>query len=181
MKGRVLVVDDDRGMCDMAEAAWRRAGFHTTARQSASEALAALAAEDFDAVATDLNMKGMNGLELCQRIVANRRETPVLVITAFGSLESAVAAIRAGAYDFITKPFEITALILAVERAVQHRALQGEVTRLRRVVAESQRFNELVGTSPALQKVYELMDRVAETDASVLITGESGTGKELVA
>src|SRR4051794_25744415 len=104
MRGRVLIVDDDRGMCDLAEAALKRAGFHTAARLSAAEALEALSAEDYDAVVTDLNMKGMNGLELCERIVANRRDTPVLVITAFGSLETAVAAIRAGAYDFITKP-----------------------------------------------------------------------------
>ena len=181
MKGRVLVVDDDRSMCDLVEAALRKSNFETLSRPNALDALDALASDDVDAVVTDLNMKGMNGLELCERIVANRRDTPVIVITAFGSLESAVAAIRVGAYDFITKPLEVTALTLAVERAVRHRALEGEVRRLRRVVAESQPFQEIIGSSTAMQKVYDLIERVADTDASVLIAGESGTGKELVA
>src|SRR6185369_11622516 len=90
-----------------------------------AEALEMVRATDFDTVLTDLNMRGMNGLELCERIVAARPDVPVIVITAFGSLETAVAAIRVGAYDFITKPLEITGLTLAVERAARHRALEG--------------------------------------------------------
>ena len=118
----------------MLDESLARRGFEATWRTSAGEALELLEAEDFDVVVTDLNMRGMNGLELCERIVANRPDVPVIVITAFGSLETAVAAIRAGAYDFITKPVEIDALALALERAVQHRALREEVKRLREVV-----------------------------------------------
>src|SRR5207248_6549136 len=135
-----------------------------TARQSADAALAVLASEDFDAVATDLNMKAMHGLELCQRIVANRKNTPVLVITAFGSLDTAVAAIRAGAYDFITKPFELTALTLSVQRAIQHRSLREEVKRLRQAVAEAARFEELIGDSPPMKELFERMERVARAE-----------------
>ena len=97
MRGRVLIVDDDKGMCDVLEAGLKHRDFATVARLSAEDALAILGAEDFDAVVTDLNMKSMNGLELCQRITANRPNVPVVVITAFASLDAAVATIRAGA------------------------------------------------------------------------------------
>jgi two-component system response regulator HydG len=168
-------------MCEMLEARLPKLGFDVTWRTTAAEALDLLAAADFDAIVTDLNMREMSGIELCERIVANRPDVPVMVITAFGSLETAVAAIRAGAYDFITKPFEIKVLALALERAVQHRSLREEVRRLRRTVAEARQFGELLGSSPTMQKVYALLDRLADSDASVLVTGESGTGKELVA
>jgi DNA-binding NtrC family response regulator len=178
---RVLIVDDDASMCEMLEAGLRKLGFEVTWRTSADEALDVLGKGDFDAVVTDLNMRGLNGIELCERIVANRPDVPVIVITAFGSLETAVAAIRAGAYDFITKPLEVDTLALALGRAIQHRALREEVKRLRRVLDESRGFGELIGTSPAIQKVHELLDRIGDSTASVLITGESGTGKEVVA
>jgi two-component system response regulator HydG len=102
-------------------------------------------------------------------------------MTAFGSLETAVGAIRVGAYDFITKPVELEPLRLALERAVRHRALTREVGRLRQTVREARHFEELVGTSPAMGQVYDLIERVADVDATVLITGESGTGKEMAA
>src|SRR5215470_12252067 len=105
MRGRVFIVDDDQDMCRMLESALGRKGFEVATRQSAAEAFEQIEAEDFDVVVTDLNMKGMTGLELCERVAQNRPDVPVVVITAFGSLETAVAAIRAGAYDFITKPF----------------------------------------------------------------------------
>jgi two-component system response regulator AtoC len=126
-------------------------------------------------------MKGMTGLELCQHVVADRPDIPVLVLTAFGSFETAVGAIRAGAYDFVTKPVEIEALAIAVRRAAEHRSLRGEVRRLREVVANTRGRGDLIGASPAMQRVFELIDQVSATDATVLLTGESGTGKEVVA
>src|SRR5581483_9217391 len=145
--GRVLIVDDDKSMGDMVVASLRKNGFDPTAATAAEEALAALAETDFDVVVTDLNMRGMNGLELCERIASNRPDIPVLVITAFGSLDTAIAAIRAGAYDFITKPFEIDVLVLALERAVKHRALREEVKRLKRAVSDASRYEEIIGSS----------------------------------
>jgi two-component system response regulator HydG len=178
---RVLVVDDVQSMCEMLAERLPPLGFGVTWRTSGGEALAALDAERFDAVVTDINMREMDGLELCGRIVAAHPEVPVIVITAFGNLEAAIAAMRAGAYDFLTKPFDIKVLALSLERAVQHRRLRAEVKRLRERVGEAQRIADLVGTSSAMQEVYSLVTRVADTDSSVLVTGETGTGKELVA
>ena len=137
--------------------------------------------QPFDVVLTDLNMQGLSGTELCERVVANVPDLPVVVVTAFGSMETAVAAIRAGAYDFITKPVEMDALVHTLTRAVQHHHLKGEVVRLQKVVTDSQSLGGLLGSSPPLLKVYELITRVADSDATVIIHGESGTGKELVA
>jgi two-component system response regulator AtoC len=178
---RVLVVDDEPEMCDLLVSGLGRRGFDVTARPAADEAFALLGEEDFDVVITDLQMKGMNGLELCERVTLNRPDVPVVVMTAFGSLETAIAAIRVGAYDFVTKPLELEPLCLALERAVRHRALQREVVRLRQAVREARHFEELIGTSAAMGRVYDLIERVGPVDATVLITGESGTGKEMVA
>ena len=181
MKGHVLVVDDDRSMCELLDADLSARGFEVTWRTESADALAVIATADVDAIVTDLNMSGMSGLELCERIVTNRPDVPVVVITAFGSLETAIGAIRVGAYDFITKPFELDALAVALERAVQHHALRGEVSRLRRVVEDARGFGDLLGASPSMQVLYDLLERVVDSDSSVLISGESGTGKELVA
>ena len=179
--GRVLVVDDERDMCELLELGLKKRGFRVTWRTGGEDAFTLVGTEDFDAVITDLNMKGLGGIDLCTRIVANRPDLPVIVLTAFGSLETAIAAIRAGAYDFVTKPVELDSLAMALRRAIDHRNLRAEVRRLRQVVAETRRFDEIIGASAAMQKVFALIDQVAETDATVLITGESGTGKELVA
>ncbi|WAM27452.1 sigma-54-dependent transcriptional regulator [Myxococcus sp. NMCA1] len=181
MLGRVLVVEDEREMRAMLEKGLTRRGFTPVALPSADEALVRLAAEDFDVVLTDLRMPGMDGLALCERIALNRPDIPVVVVTAFGSLETAVAAIRAGAYDFVTKPIDVDALVLVLERAVQHRALREEVRRLRQELGRREDSGTVVGESPAMKQAYALIDRVADLDSTVLITGESGTGKEVAA
>ncbi|MBM4321074.1 MAG: response regulator, partial [Deltaproteobacteria bacterium] len=132
---RVLIVDDDRSCCQLIGDELDGLGFTTEWRTSAAEALELLQQREYDVVVTDLRMRGMNGLELCERIVSTRPDLPVIAITAFGSLDTAIAAIRAGAYDFVTKPFETEALVVALNRAAEHRALREEVKRLRSVVA----------------------------------------------
>jgi len=177
----VLVVDDDASMCETLDVGLAPRGFAVRWTTSPAEALDLLGNDGFEVVVTDLNMRGMNGIELCAQIAANRPDVPVIVITAFGSLDTAVAAIRAGAYDFITKPLEIDALAIALERAVGHRRLREEVKRLREAHDATSRFEDLFGASPAMRGVHEMLQRIADSDASVLITGESGTGKEVVA
>jgi two-component system response regulator HydG len=176
----VLIVEDDAAMRELLEEQLKRRGFDVTGTAGAAEALQRFAERDFDVVLTDLNMKGMSGIELCTRLLESRPEVPVLVLTAFGSLDSAMQAIRAGAWDFITKPVEMEALAVALNRALEHRALRREVRRLRDA-AKGEEARELTGSSDAIHRVRELIARVADSDASVLINGESGTGKEVAA
>jgi two-component system, NtrC family, response regulator AtoC len=180
LTGRVLIVDDDPTMCTMLEMHLRKRSFDVATHCTADAAFAALRSDDFDVVVTDLNMRGMNGLELCERAVADRPDVPVVVITAFGSLDTSIAAMRAGAYDFVPKPFEIDALVVSLDRAIQHRALRAEVKRLRQAVAGRHGAEDLLGDSPAIARVYDVVERIKDSDAAVLITGESGTGKELL-
>ncbi len=181
MNPSVLVIEDDAAMVELLRAGLGRRGFSVEAAASAEEGLGALDRADVDVVVTDLNLGGMGGLAVCERVAANRPDVPVVVVTAFGSLETAVGAIRAGAYDFITKPFDMEVLAIALRRAVQHRALRAEVRRLRERVDAAAGLDELVGESQTMRELYDLVARAAETDTSVLVTGESGTGKELVA
>jgi two-component system, NtrC family, response regulator AtoC len=183
MSSSILIVDDEPEMATVVEQALTRRGYKAKQVNSADAAWELLETEDFDVVVTDINMKGMTGVELTDRIAKNRKDTPVIVMTAFGSLETAIATMRAGAFDFITKPFEIDQLTVAVERALQNKALREEVKRLKFEVevARAKPSAEFVGDSAAMKKVHEVIARVAETDATVLVTGESGSGKELVA
>ncbi len=179
--GKVLVVEDESAMRELLAEQLTKRGFEVKVSEGAEQALRLVGDQDFSAVLTDLNLKGMNGIELCRRAVQNRPDIPVLVITAFGSLESAIQAIRAGAWDFITKPVEMESLAIAVERAVKHHALREEVKRLRHQADAIAPAYELLGDSEAVRKVQQLIGRVSDSDASVLITGETGTGKEVVA
>jgi DNA-binding NtrC family response regulator len=181
MSTRILLVDDDVSLCETFEIGLRKRGYDVTTRASAEDAHDLVMAEDFEVVVTDLNMRHASGIELCERIVGNRPDVPVIVLTAFGSLDTAVSAIRAGAYDFISKPVELEVLAIAVDRAARHRQLGEEVKRLRREIAGSPHFDELTGESPPMKAVFELIERVSESDVTVLVTGESGTGKEVVA
>ncbi len=181
MNPRVLIVDDDRDMCALLTSSLARRDFQAVTRASASEALSLMESDDFDAVVTDLNMQGMNGAELCKRIAQSRPDVPVIVITAFGSLDTATAAIRAGAYDFVTKPFETEQITFALDRAVRLRRLTLELKRLRTAAASDTQSGPLLGQSPPMIALRDMLHRAAATDAAVLLVGQTGTGKELAA
>jgi two-component system response regulator HydG len=181
MNKSILIADDDAALCRLVTDGLGREGFDVRSASSPEEALAAMTNGDFDAALVDINMPQMNGLELSRRLLDQRPDLPVVVITAFGSLETAIAAIRAGAYDFVTKPFEIEQLVVAAERACQTRQLREEVRRLREVVSASPPFTDILGESAEIRRLCHSIDAVAQTDSTVLVTGESGTGKELVA
>jgi DNA-binding NtrC family response regulator len=179
-KTNVLVVDDDPGMVAMLSSRLTSRGYAVAAAHSGEEAIAIVQRDDIEVVVSDVNMKGMTGVELCPRLREHRPQLPVILITAFGSMELAIQAIRAGAYDFVPKPFELDHLVLAIERAVTLARLTDEVVRLRRAVAPIG-FGALIGGSPRMAELFTLLAKVAASTAPVLISGESGTGKELVA
>jgi len=178
---KLLVIDDDVAVCEAVSDTLTQRGFEVTRVHSGADAMAALEHRELDAIISDLNMPGMSGLELCRRVHTNWPNLPVVLMTAFGSMENAVGAIRAGAYDFISKPLQVPELLLTLERALEHRKLKDENQQLRDVVARQRRSSDIIGESPAMQEVYATLASVASTDATVLVTGESGTGKELIA
>lgn len=181
MKGHILVIDDERSMVDLLETDLALRGYKVSGYTSSTAALDALSATDAQVVLTDMHMPGANGLQVCERVVANRPDIPVVVMTAFGSMETAIEAIRAGAWDFVTKPVEMELLAVVMDRAVRHHNLQEEVRRLTDKPQPTDRFEDLIGACPPMQKLFEQIRKIAPTSANVLITGESGTGKELVA
>ena len=181
MKRHILVIDDEPSMVDLLKIDLTLRGYKVSGFTSSTAALDAVSATDAQVVLTDMHMPGVNGLHVCERVVANRPDIPVVVMTAFGSMETAIEAIRAGAWDFVTKPVEMELLAVVMERAVRHHNLQEEVRRLTDKPQPTDRFEELIGASRPMQKLFDQIRRIAPTSANVLITGESGTGKELVA
>jgi DNA-binding NtrC family response regulator len=177
---KILIADDDRDMCELAEAGLSQRGYAVSWRLSPDEALAHLDHEDYSILLVDIHMEGMSGLDLCRAALAKRPDLVVVVMTGFGTLEHAIGAMRAGAYDFVTKPVSMDGLALTIDRALRHRAMTEELQRLRRRIDEHELPN-VIGESEAMQRMADIVSRVAETDANVLVTGESGTGKELVA
>ena len=178
---RVLVVDDDEQMCALLVDGMRARAFDVVSSTRPVDAIAMVAETPFDVVVADLTMPGMDGLQLCEELVHLRPGLPVLVLTAFGSLDAAVGAIRAGAYDFIAKPVDLGVLELAIRRALDHASLRAEVRRLRAATSPARAYGPLLGDSAPMRRLYDLVDRCAGSDATVLVYGESGTGKELVA
>jgi DNA-binding NtrC family response regulator len=177
----LLVVDDDTAMREMLASLFREKGYPVEEASSADEALERAREVEFDAVLSDVRMPGRSGVELVGELRRFRPDVPVVLMTAFGSVDAAVDAMRAGAFDYITKPFEPEAVLLTLERALEHRQLEEENRRLRRAVATTSSLGDLQGESPALAEIVAMIKKVAGGGSSVLITGESGTGKEVVA
>ena len=182
MSGKLLVVDDDEPTCEFLAATLEGQGYGVEWETTAEDALERIRKDPYDAILTDIGMDGMGGIELCRRTVEVNPDLPVIMVTGHASLDAAVSAIRAGAYDFITKPVDTKLLAHQVRRAVEHHRLGEEVKRLRQRLADVERIETgIIGQSAAMRQVFDLIARVGPADASVLVTGESGTGKELVA
>jgi two-component system response regulator HydG len=178
-RGLVAIVDDDRAAGEVLVEALQHRGFAPRWFDSGRALLDVLDETSFEVVLTDLRMPEMNGLELASSIAKITRTLPVVVITAFGSIRAAVDAMKRGAYDFLTKPYDLDLVALTLDRAVAHRRMQSELDRLR---AERTGADDGILTrSPVMQRVRAMIQRVAEGDSTVLVHGESGTGKELVA
>jgi two-component system, NtrC family, response regulator HydG len=180
-QARVLVVDDQRNMRATTALLLRDAGYAVAEAEDGAAALQRVVAEPYDVVLTDLRMGAVDGMEVLRATVEASPTTQVIVMTAYGTIDSAVEAIRRGAYDYIAKPFKEGELLLRVAKAVEKRRLLGEVSLLRREFQARYGLEHIVGRSAALRELLDRVVRVAATDATVLISGESGTGKELVA
>ncbi|MBP7127449.1 sigma-54-dependent Fis family transcriptional regulator [Myxococcota bacterium] len=180
-KGSVLVVDDDRSALESIQEILLREDHQVSVAHSAEEALEMIRAEDYGVVLTDLRMPGMDGMDLLRTIKALRPETEVVIMTAFGTIERAVEAMREGAYDFVTKPLKRPLLVRSVGRALEKASLQAENQQLRAELDAISGERTLIGTSPAMRKVLDTLNQVAPANTTVLILGESGTGKELAA
>jgi two-component system, NtrC family, response regulator HydG len=190
-KGRILAVDDESEIRSLLQDFFGAKGYEVICFASAEEAIGALspagrfAAEsaegDVDLILSDIRMPKIDGLEFTKRLQGLRPEVPVILMTAFGSIETAIEAMQAGAFNYVVKPFKLAELAVNVDKAVAQRQLQRDNTALRQAVKKSWAFAGVVGKSPSMKEVFDLVGRVAQATANVLITGESGTGKEMVA
>lgn len=178
---KILVVDDEKSMRDFLSIMLNKEGYEVSTAGNGEDALRAVQAEIFDLVITDVKMPRIDGLEVLKMVKDVSPETVVLMITAFATTETAVEAMKLGAYDYITKPFKVEEIRLVIRKALEKRSLRKENILLRREMESRAGFENFIGKSPPMQGVFSLIRQVADTRSTVLITGESGTGKELVA
>jgi DNA-binding NtrC family response regulator len=178
---RILVVDDEMIVREALSNYLREDGYEAVAVETGEEALKKVEGERWNVLFVDLKMPGMDGLAVLREVKKITSDLPVIIITAYASIDSAVQAMKDGAYDYIVKPFDPEAIALVVEKVVEHQRLVQENILLRERLDQEYKFEEIIGKSHPMQEIFELVKNVAESDASVLITGESGTGKELIA
>lgn len=180
-KARVLIVDDERSMQEFLEIFFRREGYDVTTASDVASATLCLENDDYDLLISDMQMPDGSGLDLLRVVRASCEDTVTIMITAFATTDSAIAAMKDGAYDYITKPFKVDEIRLVVEKALEKKLLASENQRLRSELRVQKRKRQIIGTSSVMQRVYDFISQVADTRINVLVSGASGTGKELVA
>ncbi|MCP5003333.1 MAG: sigma-54-dependent Fis family transcriptional regulator [Planctomycetes bacterium] len=181
MRGRVLIVDDEKLMRVSLETQLKKEGFFVKSMKTAGDALKYFSNEEYDIVVSDLRLPGFDGIEFLKEIKNISQKTIVIIMTAYGTIESAVTAMREGAFDYICKPFTTDELIIRLERALTYKKATSEVTRLRSEIQELYGRDNIVGKSVILMKVLDTIKTISDRETTVLIQGESGTGKELIA
>lgn len=177
----VLIVDDDVEMGNLLKDFLLKGGFSADSVVSGKDAIEKISEFDYSVVITDIKMPDMDGMTVLKKVRELRPDIAVIMITAFGTIDLAVEAMRAGAFHFVTKPFRMKEILAIVRKAIEHQGLKRENILLRREVESKYRFGNIIGKSPAMRRIFELISRVAATTSNVLVLGESGTGKELVA
>ncbi len=180
-KPRILIVDDEKDMREFLEIMLRREGYDVRSSSDAAQALESCKEDHADLVITDLRMPGMNGVEFTRALKNLDSETIVMMVTAYASVETAIEAMKAGAYDYFTKPFNVDEIKLNIRKALKHRSLEKENRRLKQDLKTRYGYANLIGTSQKMKELYGLIKNIARTKTNVFVTGESGTGKELVA
>ena len=181
MSSKVLIVDDEKLMRISLESQLKKEGYSVKSVDNALDGLKMVKSEEYDVVVTDLRLSGLSGIDFLKEIKKHNQEIIVVIMTAYGTLESAVSAIKEGAYDYIAKPFSTDELIIKLQRALYYKNTTAEVNRLRREIQSEFEFGNIIGKSEAMKKVLETVQSVSDRDATVLIRGESGTGKEKIA
>jgi len=180
-RAKILVVDDDPGLCTLMKVRLEAAGYAVTLAEGGAEALARASEGIFELAIVDLKMEGMDGISLLEKLLGIYPTLPVIILTAHGSIASAVEATKKGAYDYLTKPFDPQDLLHRLEKALEVHRLKGEVERLRTLVQERYHFENIVASSEKMQQILRQVAQIAATDSTVCLYGESGTGKELIA
>ncbi|EKD34874.1 MAG: two component, sigma54 specific, fis family transcriptional regulator, partial [uncultured bacterium] len=181
MSKSILVVEDEKILRISLTDALKAEGYIVFPVADGNEALAALTEGDFSLVITDIRLPGASGMEILQKSLAESPLTPVIMMTAYGSIKDAVSAIRAGAFDYITKPFDLDEILVTVAKALEVQSMAEENIRLKKELSSYYGAPNIIGESKAMQAVFALLGKVSRTDSTVLILGESGTGKELIA
>ena len=177
----VLVVDDEPGMREFLEIMLTKEGYEVSIASNGEEAIEKIGKESFDLAIVDIQMPGINGIEVLRNTREKNYNTTIIMITAFASHESAIEAMKLGAYDYITKPFKIDEIKLVIKKSLDKNVLEKENTRLKKELDTKYGFENFIGSSNSIQQIFSLINRVSELNVNVLISGESGTGKELVA
>jgi DNA-binding NtrC family response regulator len=181
MKEKILIVDDQVSFCNHIQTVLQMEGYQADVAHNAGQALAALSSQSFDILLTDMKLPGMDGLKLLEKALKQDPDLSCIIMTAYGSISSAVTSIKHGAADYLQKPFEPESLLMVIQKTVRERRMVKEIRDLRREVNKKYSFGNIIGKNHKMQAIYELIKKVSSTDARVFITGETGVGKELVA
>ena len=178
---KILIVDDEKSLLDLLAVVFKKEGYSVKTAISGPKAREILEKDDIDLVITDIKMPQMSGMEVLKFVKDKNAEIPVIMITAYGSVKQAVDALKAGALDYVVKPFDVEELKILVSRGLEKRRLKEENILLKRDLKDKYSFEKMIGKSRVMREIYTLIEKIATTDSTVLVTGESGTGKEMAA